>query len=462
MSIRFESDSVGTLPVPCDAYYGIQSLRAKENFPISGRAMHPAFLHSLTQIKLAAARANARTGQLPPPIADAICAACGEVLSGGFADQFPVDAIQGGAGTSANMNVNEVLANRAIELLGGQRGDYRLVHPNDHVNMSQSTNDTIPSAGKLTVLALLPALCGELEALADALLEKATAFDGILRIGRTQLQDAVPMRLGQGFHAYVGAIRRDIARLRQSAEVMHTLNLGGTAIGSGLNASPAYRRFVYEELCRITGLSLSPAEDLFDATQNLDVFAAFSGALKTCAMSLSKISNDLRLLSSGPRAGLGEIRLPARQNGSSIMPGKINPVIPEVVTQAAFRVYGNDLTVSLAAEAGQLELNAFEPVLFDALFESMQVLTGAVRTLCQNCIRGITANAEECQKHLDASVGVVTALCPYIGYKKAAALAKESLSGGVPIRDLVLRDGLLDPETLSRLLNPAAQCGGEG
>lgn len=257
MSIRLESDSVGSLPVPSDAYYGIQSLQAKENFPISGRAMHPAFLHSLTQIKLAAARANARTGQLPPPIADAICAACGEVLSGGFADQFPVDAIQGGAGTSANMNVNEVLANRAIELLGGQRGNYHIVHPNDHVNMSQSTNDTIPSAGQLAVLALLPALCGELESLADALLEKATAFDGILRIGRTQLQDAVPMRLGQGFHAYAGAIRRDIARLRQSAEVMHTLNLGGTAIGSGLNASAAYRRFVYEELCRSAGQGIA-------------------------------------------------------------------------------------------------------------------------------------------------------------------------------------------------------------
>lgn len=245
MSICLESDSVGSLPVPSDAYYGIQSLQAKENFPINGRAMHPAFLHSLTQIKLAAARANA------------ICAACGEVLSGGFADQFPVDAIQGGAGTSANMNVNEVLANRAIELLGGQRGNYHIVHPNDHVNMSQSTNDTIPSAGKLAVLALLPALCGELESLADALLEKATAFDGILRIGRTQLQDAVPMRLGQGFHAYAGANRRDIARLRQSAEVMHTLNLGGTAIGSGLNASATYRRFVYEELCRSAGQGIA-------------------------------------------------------------------------------------------------------------------------------------------------------------------------------------------------------------
>lgn len=320
-------------------------------------------------------------------------------------------------GTSANMNINEVIANRAEEILGGKKGAYQLVHPNDHVNMAQSTNDVIPTAGKLTVLDLLKPLTKELDRLAVCLTEKSEEFDDVLKMGRTQLQDAVPMRLGQTFHSYSSMVRRDVERICSISHEMYTLNLGGTAIGSAINVSEIYLHNIVPKLKKVTGYPLKQADDLFDATENLDGFVAISGAVKTCAIDLSKMCNDLRLLSSGPKTGLGEINLPARQNGSSIMPGKINPVIPEVVTQVAFHIVGHDTTITMAAEAGQMELNAFEPVVFYNLFESISTLQEAVSTLIDNCISGITANRERCLSLMESSAGIATALCPYLGIK---------------------------------------------
>ncbi|MBS5521883.1 MAG: aspartate ammonia-lyase [Clostridiales bacterium] len=454
MKTRTEFDSIGSMEVPENAYYGVQSLRAMQNFQITGRKLHPKFIESLAIIKKAAALTNYRAGHLEAQRAHAIMRACDEVIEGKLRDQFIVDAIQGGAGTSANMNVNEVIANRAIEFMHGDKGNYSIVHPNDHVNMAQSTNDVIPSAGKLTVLALLPGLTRQLEALEQALLGKAKEFDHILKMGRTQLQDAVPMRLGQSFHAYASVIARDIERLKKVTNEMYILNMGGTAIGTAINVSPDYLHHIVDNLADLTGLPLMQATDLIDATQNLDGFVGVSGALKTCAVNLSKMCNDLRLLSSGPRTGVHEINLPARQNGSSIMPGKVNPVIPEVVTQVAYLVIGNDTTITMAAEAGQMELNAFEPVLFFNLFESIDTMAGAVNTLTKNCILGITANEEECLNYVEHSVGICTALCPYIGYKKAAEIAKKSLNTGISVRELVLQEGLLEESELNSILDP--------
>lgn len=452
--MRTEFDSIGSLEIPEEAYYGVQSLRAKQNFQITGHRLHPQFITSLMKIKKAAAITNFEAGKLSEDIAYAIIAACDEIAEGSLREEFIVDAIQGGAGTSANMNANEVIANRAIELLGGKKGEYDIVHPNDHVNMAQSTNDVIPSAGKLTVLTLLPGLIDELRKLEKELNKKSMKFDSILKMGRTQLQDAVPMRLGQTFHAFASAVARDIVRIKKASKEMTTINLGGTAIGSAINVSPLYLGRIVPNLSKITGITFMQAEDLFDATQNLDSFVTMSNALKTCAVNLSKMCNDLRLLSSGPRTGIHEINLPAKQNGSSIMPGKVNPVIPEVVTQVAYQVIGHDTTITMAAEAGQMELNAFEPVLFYDLFESIDNLKGAVNTLTENCIKGITANEEECKKHLEASVGISTALCPYIGYKKAADIAKKSLKTGIKVKDLVLKEGLLTEKELAAILEP--------
>ncbi len=451
---RKESDSVGELSVDSSAYYGIQTLRAKENFDITGRKISSAFVRNVVLIKKAAAKVNAAYGILETEKADAIISACDEILHGKHRKDFIVDAVQGGAGTSANMNVNEVIANIAIEKLGGVKGDYSLISPNDHVNMEQSTNDVIPTAGKLTVLSLAKELLSALKKLEEALLAKAKEFDGILKMGRTQLQDAVPMRLGQAFRAFATAITRSKERIAASLGEMRTINLGATAIGTGITAKEAYFAHITEELSALTGETLRRAEDLFDGTQNVDCFAAVSGTLKALAVNLSKMCNDLRLMSSGPRTGLGEIILPAKQNGSSIMPGKINPVIPEVVNQAAFLVIGHDVTVTMAAEAGQLELNAFEPVIFYQLFESFRALTGAVKTLTENCIVGIAASRERCAEWVNRSVGIVTALNPYIGYLKAAEIAKESLRTGEPIRDIVLREGLMDEATLDKVLDP--------
>ena len=366
-----------------------------------------------------------------------------------------MDPIQGGAGTSANMNINEVVANRAIEILGGEKGNYDIVNPNDHVNMCQSTNDVFPTAGKITAIKMIHQVILQLERLYNALIAKSFAFENILKMGRTQLQDAVPVRLGQCFNAYATMVSRDIDRLIKSLDEMKTVNLGATAIGTSINAPLSYVKNIVPTLKTVVNLDLKQARDLIDATQNIDCFVAVSGILKTCVVNLSKMCNDLRLLSSGPKTGIGEINLPAKQNGSSIMPGKINPVIPEVVSQVAFNVIGNDLTITMAAEAGQLEVNAFEPILFYNLFESLETLSHAISTLVDNCIIGITANEDHCLELLEESVGIATALCPYIGYKKSAEIAKSSLKTGIPIRKLVLKNGILTKEKLDSILNPA-------
>ena len=366
-----------------------------------------------------------------------------------------MDPIQGDAGTSANMNINEVVANRAIEILGGEKGNYDIVNPNDHVNMCQSTNDVFPTAGKITAIKMIHQVILQLERLYNALIAKSFAFENILKMGRTQLQDAVPVRLGQCFNAYATMVSRDIDRLIKSLDEMKTVNLGATAIGTSINAPLSYVKNIVPTLKTVVNLDLKQARDLIDATQNIDCFVAVSGILKTCAVNLSKMCNDLRLLSSGPKTGIGKINLPAKQNGSSIMPGKINPVIPEVVSQVAFNVIGNDLTITMAAEAGQLELNAFEPILFYNLFESLETLSHAISTLVDNCIIGITANEDHCLELLEESVDIATALCPYIGYKKSAEIAKSSLKTGIPIRKLVLKNGILTKEKLDSILNPA-------
>ena len=454
MLSRMEHDSIGALNVPAEAYYGVQSMRAATNFQITHRPLHPVLIDSIVMVKKAAAITNEKSGKLDQQIAQAIIQACDEILDGNLRDQFIVDAIQGGAGTSANMNANEVIANRAIEILGGTKGDYSIVHPNDHVNMSQSTNDVIPTAGKITVLKLLPQTIKELEKLEKAMKEKEAEFDDILKMGRTQLQDAVPMRLGQSFGAFAHVLKRDIKRLKNVMDEMKVLNIGATAIGTAINVDPYYLANISYELSKVAGISLKQADDLIDATQNLDGFVSVSGVLKTCAVDISKISNDLRLMSSGPRTGLSEINLPAKQNGSSIMPGKINPVIPEVVSQVAYLIIGHDYTITMAAEAGQLELNAFEPVLFHHLFESIDTLKEAAATLTKHCITGITANKGQCEEYIEKSVGISTALCPYIGYAKSAEIAKKSLKTGISVKELVLEEGLLKEEELKEILKP--------
>lgn len=454
MLSRMEHDSIGALNVPAEAYYGVQSMRAATNFQITHRPLHPVLIDSIVMVKKAAAITNEKSGKLDQQIAQAIIQACDEILDGNLRDQFIVDAIQGGAGTSANMNANEVIANRAIEILGGTKGDYSIIHPNDHVNMSQSTNDVIPTAGKITVLKLLPQTIKELEKLEKAMEEKEAEFDDILKMGRTQLQDAVPMRLGQSFGAFAHVLKRDIKRLKNVMDEMKVLNIGATAIGTAINVDPYYLANISYELSKVAGISLKQADDLIDATQNLDGFVSVSGVLKTCAVDISKISNDLRLMSSGPRTGLSEINLPARQNGSSIMPGKINPVIPEVVSQVAYLIIGHDYTITMAAEAGQLELNAFEPVLFHHLFESIDTLKEAAATLTKHCITGITANKGQCEEYIEKSVGISTALCPYIGYAKSAEIAKKSLKTGISVKELVLEEGLLKEEELKEILKP--------
>ena len=450
---RLEYDSIGGKHIPSDAYYGVQSLRAMENFSITGRRLHTDMIRSLAFLKKACAMANAAAGVMDTRIAVAIEQACDRILDGKFHDQFIVDPIQGGAGTSINMNANEVIANIAIELLGGEKGDYSLVHPNDHVNYGQSTNDVIPTAGKMTALVLLHRLEESLELLENALQQKAKDFDSILKMGRTQMQDAVPIRLGQEFGAYASAVERGLQRIRLTKGELYSINMGGTAIGTGLNADTSYFRNIAATLSALTGIAFTQAPDLIDSTQNIDCFAAVSSALKNCAISISKIANDLRLMSSGPRTGLGEINLPARQNGSSIMPGKVNPVIPEVVSQVAFKIVGNDMTIAMAVEAGQMELNAFEPVVFESLFQSITILDNAIQTFVYNCINGITANEERCRELLDSSVGIITALCPHIGYAKAASLAKEALAKQVSVRRLVLEQKVMSEKELDTILN---------
>ena len=451
---RVEKDSIGAKDVPENVYYGVQSLRAAENFHITGLTMHPEFINSLAYIKKAAAITNCEAGLLDKKIAAAIVKACDEIIDGRLHDYFIVDPIQGGAGTSMNMNANEVIANRAIDILGGTKGDYSLVHPNDHVNYSQSTNDVIPTAGKMTALRLLKNLKAELFKLHEALIAKAKEFDHVIKMGRTQMQDAVPIRLGQEFQAYADAIMRDVRRMDKAMDEMRSLNMGGTAVGTGINADELYLKRIVPNLSEISDMEFVQAFDLIDATQNLDPFVSVSGAVKACAVTLSKMANDLRLMSSGPRAGFGEINLPAKQNGSSIMPGKVNPGIPEVVNQVAFYVIGNDMTITMAAEGGQLELNAFEPIIFYCLFQSIDTLAYAVQTFVDNCITGITANEERCRYLVESSVGVITAISPHVGYQKAADIAKKALRTGESIRSLILKEGLLTEQELDEILDP--------
>lgn len=451
-NFREEEDSIGKRLVPSEAYYGVQSLRASENFRITGKTVHPEFIKGIAEVKMAAAITNYQVGVIDKNISDAIVQASKEIIEGKFVDNFIVDPIQGGAGTFLNMNANEVIANRAIEIIGGTKGDYKVVHPNDHVNCGQSTNDAYPSGGKIAVVRLLQKNIIELNNLYTAFMKKADEFKDILKMGRTEMQDAVPMSFGQVFNSFASVISRDIKRFEEAMQVMSVVNMGGTAIGTGLNADKEYIKIIVPNLAKVTNLPLIQAEDLIDGTQNLDCFVFVSGILKTCASNLAKIANDLRLMSSGPRAGFNEINLPPKQNGSSIMPGKINPVIPEVVSEIAFNIIGNDTTVTLAAQSGQLELNAFEPIIFYCLFESLETLCNGLRTLRKECIDGITINIEKCKNDIERNVGIVTACCPYIGYTESARIAKKAIKENRTIREILIEEQICD--NIDEILNP--------
>jgi aspartate ammonia-lyase len=458
---RTEHDLLGEREVPEDALYGVQTLRAMENFPITGTPLRefPVLVEALAAVKEAAALANAELGLLDRKIADAIVRAAQEIRAGRHHEHFVVDMIQGGAGTSTNMNANEVIANRALELLDKERGDYKTVHPNNHVNLSQSTNDVYPTAVKIALHHAIEQLCAAMSALARAFLAKGEEFNGFIKMGRTQLQDAVPMTLGQEFTAFGHTMLEDVDRLGEAQALIREINMGATAIGTGLNAPQGYAAVVCRELSRITGLHLITAPDLVEATADTGAFVQLSGVLKRCSVKLSKICNDLRLLSSGPRAGLGEINLPAMQPGSSIMPGKVNPVIPEVVNQVCFDVIGGDVTVTLAAEAGQLQLNVFEPVIAYRLLRSIQTLAAGCTVLRERCVDGITANPERMRHFVEHSIGIVTALVPVIGYDNSTQVAKEALETGRGVVDVVLERGLLTRQQLDRILDPEAMTG---
>lgn len=455
---RREHDLLGDRDVPADAYYGVQTLRAMENFRITDVPVShfPNLIIALAHVKRAAARANRRLGLLDAEVARAIEQACIEIADGDLHDQFVVDMIQGGAGTSTNMMANEVIANRALEILGHPKGSYDVVHPNNHVNLGQSTNDIYPTAVRLAILLSFPALAEAMDNLIAALLEKAEEYKDVLKMGRTQMQDAVPMTLGQEFTAWATTISEDVQRLTRTARLFQEINIGATAIGTGITADPRYSSIAVAELREVTGLPFVLASDLVEATSDTGAFVTFSGVLKRIAVKVSKICNDLRLLSSGPRAGFAELTLPAVQPGSSIMPGKVNPVIPEVVNQVAFRVIGNDLAVTFAAEGGQLQLNAFEPVICFNILESTRMMTRAMTTLREKCIEGIVANTDVLESYVENSIGVVTALVPVIGYAAATEIASRALRERRPVRDLVLESGLLDEGQLARLLSAEA------
>ena len=453
IKFRTEGDSLGTMEVPANAYYGIQSLRARNNFGITGYKLSSTFIKSMAMVKKATSLMNLEAGVIEKDVADAMIQASEEIIDGKFHDQFITDVIQGGAGTSMNMNVNEVIANRANELLGGKLGKYEFVTPNDHVNYGQSTNDVIPTSGKLTVIQLCESLLSELEELKKSLYEKGAEFDHVIKMGRTHLQDAIPIRLGQEFKAYARPIRRDIKRIKETLEDFYFVNMGATAVGTGLNADTTYVKDIAAKLGEVTGMDFKQSTDLVDGTRNLDGFVWLSSALKVCAVNLSKMANDLRLMASGPRAGFFEINLPMRQPGSSIMPGKVNPVIPEVMNQVSFQIFGNDLTITKAAEAGQLELNVFEPVLFFNLFQSIQILKNGAQTLNYNCIKGITPNAERTEEMVQNSIGIITAINPHVGYENASEVAKESLKTGRTVRELTVEKGLLTDKELDIILD---------
>jgi aspartate ammonia-lyase len=452
--MRKEHDFIGELEVPDDVYYGVQTLRAVDNFQITGQRLDPDFIQALAKVKKAAALANMKTGRLSPAIGEALVQAAGEIIEGKMLDQFPVDPIQGGAGTSINMNMNEVLTNRALEIIGAPRGRYDIISPNNHANMAQSTNDSFPTGIKVCLSTKAKKLTSALDRLASELEKKSYAYRDILKMGRTHLQDAVPITLGQEMGAYASAVRRGIRRINHATEVCHSINLGGTAVGTGLNAEPAYITDVARELSEITGEHYETAANIIDTTNNTDVFSDMSSALKTTALVLIKMANDFRLMASGPRCGLNELKLPKRQPGSSIMPGKVNPVIAEVLDQACYQVIANDTAVSLGVENGQFELNVMEPVISFNLFQSMNYLRNAVETFVDKLLIGLEPNREQCRRWLDASVGVVTALLPHIGYENSAMLAKEAYNTGRPIRAVILEKHLLEKEKLDHILSP--------
>lgn len=452
--VRIERDLMGEKEIPQDAYYGIQTARAIENFPITGIPPHRELIRAFAYVKKAAAMANSDVGVLNKKIAEAIVKASDEIIEGKLMDQFVVDSIQGGAGTSFNMNANEVIANRAIEILGGKKGDYMMVSPNTHVNMAQSTNDTFPTAIHIACLHLAKGLTSSLEHLIVAMEAKSNEFDQVIKMGRTHLQDAVPIRLGQEFGAYKRVLSRDLNRIKNSVDHLYEINMGATAVGTGLNAMPEYITLVAKYLAEHTNMPFKNAEDLVDATQNTDAYTELSSALKILAINLSKIANDLRLMSSGPLTGINEINLPPRQAGSSIMPGKVNPVMAEVINQISFQVIGNDHTISLASEAGQLELNVMEPVLVFNLLQSLSILQNGMKVLKEFCIEGITANIDRCRELVEHSVGIITAINPHVGYEVAARIAKEAIQTKRPVREICIEKGILSEEELNVILDP--------
>ncbi len=450
---RIEKDSLGEVQVPYDALYGVQTVRATQNFPITHLRTHPVMIRSLGMIKKACAMANHECGHLDDERTGYIIAACDEIIQGKLDMWFITDVIQGGAGTSTNMNANEVVANRAAQLAEKPLGTYDYIHPNDHVNFGQSTNDVFPTAGKLTALFLVEDLLEELMLLQEALLDKSIEFNDVIKLGRTHLQDAVPIRMGQEFHAFATAIVRDIRRIKVAFSTLKSVNMGATAVGTGINTDERYKRICVKNLCDITQIELTSARDLIDGTRNVDPFVFAHASLKTLCVSLSKMCNDLRLMASGPKTGLAEIVLPARQPGSSIMPGKVNPVLPEVCNQVCFQVFGNDVTITKAAEAGQMELNVFEPVLFFNLFQSIDLLRNACHTLRVHAIMGIQANTEHCKEVMENSLGTATALAPHIGYAQASKMAKLALKENRKLKELILENGLMSKDKLEEVLN---------
>lgn len=451
---RIEKDFLGEKEVPVNVYYGIQTLRAVENFPITGYRIHEELIKAMAIVKKAAAIANKEVDRLPPHLEKAIVQAAEEIIDGQWHEQFIVDPIQGGAGTSINMNANEVIANRALEILGRQKGDYAFLSPNTHVNMAQSTNDAFPTAIHIATLALLEKLLSTMAYMHQTFKDKAKEFDPIIKMGRTHLQDAVPIRLGQEFEAYCRVIDRDIKRITQSRQHLYEVNMGATAVGTGLNADPQYILSVVKQLEKISGFPLLAAENLVDATQNTDVYTEVSASLKVCMMNMSKIATDLRLMASGPRAGLNEIDLPARQPGSSIMPGKVNPVMAEVINQIAFQVIGNDNTICLASEAGQLELNVMEPVLVFNLLQSVSIMNNGFNVFTNYCVSGIKANEDQMRHYVETSVGTITAINPHIGYETATKIAREAILSGKSVRELCKQYSVLSDEDLNQILDP--------
>ncbi len=453
---RVESDLLGELQVPAEAYYGVQTQRAINNYKISGKHMcdYPEYVKAIAYVKLAAAEANHELGQLPDDVADAMCRACREIIDGKYHENFVTDMVQGGAGTSVNMNANEVIANRALELMGYEKGDYQHCWPNDHCNCGQSTNDVYPTTIRLTFIEMNKQLVAALERLVASFRKKGEEFKNNIKMGRTQLQDAVPMTSGQEFTAFANTLEEEIGNLNRNVELMLEINMGATAIGTGLNAVPGYAELCTKKLAELTGENFTLGKDLVEATPDTGDYVSYSGALKRLAVKLSKICNDLRLMASGPRCGLHEINLPPMAPGSSIMPGKVNPVIPEVTNQTCFKVIGNDTTVMIAAEAGQLQLNVMEPVITQCIIESQTWLGRAMDTLRERCVDGITVNAEHNAETVRNSIGIVTALNPYIGYKNSTKIAKEALETGASVYDLVLRDKILTKEKLDAILDP--------